>query len=106
MTRLHYCAGRNGESAVTGIAVNQTRTVRLAIEAVNPLGFSAVRAKRAVWPVKRLEMLTGLGFVGENRKGRIHGASLIAPNLPLVATYAKVIIAAKAMLCSVQALLL
>src|SRR3954449_5174541 len=73
MARLHYCAGRNGESAMTGIAVDQTRTMRLAIEAVNSLGFSAVRAKGTVRPLESLEMLSRLGFVGENRKGQVHG---------------------------------
>src|SRR3954449_10608035 len=73
MARLHYCAGRNGERAMTGIAVDQTRTVRLAIEAVNSLGFSAVRAKTTVRPVESLEMLPCLGFIGENRKGQVHG---------------------------------
>src|SRR3954454_16020390 len=73
IARLHYRAGHYGESTMTGIAVNQAGTVRPAIEAVNSLGFAAVRAKRTVRPVESLEMLACLGFVGENRKGQVHG---------------------------------
>src|SRR3954447_19997176 len=104
MARLHYRAGHYGESTMTGIAVNQAGTVRPAIEAVNSLGFAAVRAKRTVRPVKSLEMLPRFGFVGENRKGQVHGGLSDATESALVATYVKDIIAAASAHCATFAI--
>lgn len=72
MARLHYRASRYGESAAAGIAVKQAGAVRLTMEAVNSFRFAAVRAERAVRPMGRLEVLSGLGFVEEDRVGQVH----------------------------------
>src|SRR5438552_10374150 len=72
MAAFHYTAHLDGERFTAGIALIETRTMRLAAQLSCALpGRPAMRTNRAMRPADRLEMLACCVFLGEDPIGKV-----------------------------------